>query len=258
MASEGDWDRALFDEPHRMNDPAPMGAEAPSKYRVVVATPVDAADLWSGKVSLGYSEHLRMLSHEMPILQVVGFAQDVVRSRNRLVATVLQNFPTMTHVLWWDEDTWPEDRKIVREMLEMGHDFIAAAYTNKREPVRWVYQPFPAPPKTDGLTLEVRAVGFGFTLTSRACLERMFREHRKYRDWPNELRCADMFGQLFDSPNPDSEVYCPEADEMLLSEDYSFCKRWRALGGKVLINLNAGVICHAGTKAWSVRDMVTA
>jgi hypothetical protein len=60
----------------------------------------------------------------------------------------------------------------------------------------------------------------------------------------------NIFGQLYDrvTDSPDPE------DEVLLSEDYSFCKRWRDLGGKVLLYTRAGVVRHAGYYAWSARD----
>jgi hypothetical protein len=77
--------------------------------------------------------------------------------------------------------------------------------------------------------------------------------NRRYRDWPNEAVVHNLFGLLYDSAN--EGAYAPEEEQMLLSEDHSFCKRWRRIGGKVMVYMNAGVIAHGGTKTWSVRDM---
>jgi hypothetical protein len=77
-------------------------------------------------------------------------------------------------------------------------------------------------------------------------------EHaRKYTDHPNKHVISNIFGQLYEPIGPDKS---PETDS-LSSEDYSFCKRWRDLGGRVMVYLNAGRIVHAGSHGWSVRDM---
>lgn len=222
---------------------------------LVVASPIGGAELWAAAVSFGYSEGLRALSHEMEISHVVGFSDDVVRARNRCAARVLRDLPDATHVLWWDVDNYPEDLKIVKALIDTGEDLVGAPYTNKRQPARWVHQPLPHQNPFTGSVAYVRAVGFGFTMTTRACLERMFRAERRYRDWPGELIVSNMFGQLFEAPDPDSKTYCPLDQEALRSEDYSFCKRWRDLGGKVALYTGAGVIYHAGQHAWSGKEI---
>ena len=222
---------------------------------LVVATPVDGADIWSARVTLGYAENLRMLSHEMPVATVVEYARDVVRARNRVASLVLSEFPAMTHVLWWDDDQWPEDRGIVRKMIDSGEDLIGAPYTSKMLPLRWVHQLLHPCPVAVGGVQAVRAVGFGFTLTTRRCLEDMTAAHRKYRDWPRETRPANLFGQLYESPMLSGGLYTPEDEECLLSEDFSFCKRWRDMGRKVAILCDGGVIFHAGPRGWSAKDL---
>jgi hypothetical protein len=222
---------------------------------LVVATPVGGAETWLATLSCGYSESLRLLSHEMRVDTVVDFAEDVVRARNRIAGTVLRDYPEATHVLWWDGDQWPEERRIVREMMESGADVIGAPYTNKRQPVRWIHRPMrSAPPPVDGV-LQVEAVGFGFTMTTTACLKEISASARKYTDHPNKTKLANIFGHLFEPPPASGEYYCPEEDEMLLSEDYSFCKRWRDMGGRIMLYLKGGNIVHAGGRGWSVRDL---
>lgn len=222
---------------------------------VLIATPVRCAEAFPATVSAGYSEKLRELSHALAGVETyphtIYFAVDVVRARNRIVGIVLRDFPTVTNVLWWDDDVWPENIAIVREMLATGEDVIAAPYTNKRQPMRWIHQPLdPSPPEVDGLW-EVRWVGFGFTMTSRRCLERMTAEHRKYTDAPNTHKIANLFGQTYYRPPYGLE---PE-DDTLMSEDFSFCQRWRDMGGRVSVYTRAGVLVHAGPHGWSAREM---
>lgn len=222
-----------------------------SEARIVIATPVDGAAVWEARVTLGYAENLRWLGKELAIEAVVGVGDDVVRSRNRLAHIAMREFPRMTHVLWWDDDNWPEDRGCVSRMVGLGVDVVGAPYTSKRSPPSWVHQLLqPCPPERDGL-LSVRSVGFGFTLTTRRCLERMCAAERRYTDWPRPDKISNIFGHLYDQPYGSVD---PE-DEALLSEDFSFCKRWRAMGEAVYIYNGAGRIWHSGTKAWSASDI---
>jgi hypothetical protein len=218
---------------------------------LIVATPVGGADIWASSVSCGYSENLRALSHEMAIEQVVEFADDVVRARNRLVGRVLAAFPNMTHVLWWDADQWPEDRRIVKSMIDTGCDLIGAPYTNKRPPIRWVHQLLNPMPQSEGAVQEVRAIGFGFTITSRQCLLEVAAHSQAYTDHPNDTVLSNCFGQMFDDPRQSALMH----ERMLLSEDFSFCKRWRQLGRRVNLYLKGGAIMHAGSRGWSGHDV---
>lgn len=218
---------------------------------LVVATPVGGADVWAAPVTSGYSEHLRQLSKEMDISHVVEFSDDVVRARNRAAGLILENFPDMTHVLWWDADQWPEDNRVVRSMIDSGVDLVGAPYTSKSPPVRWVHQSLMPWADVSGGLLRVRSVGFGFTMTSRRCLQKMWDACRPYRDWPHEMRLRDMFGMLYDKVEPGM----PDGEDMLLSEDRSFCKRWSDMGEHVFLQIDAGIIQHAGCRGWSARDM---
>jgi hypothetical protein len=218
--------------------------------RIVLATPIDAPDILSADVKFGYRMFVESLKAAGIVTVETDFAPDVVRARNRVAARILVDHPAMTHVFWLDSDMWAENPRIVQEMAATGHDLVAAPYTNKREPLRWIHQPLEAPQVEQDGILEVKYVGFGFTMTSRRCLERMSETNRRYRDWPHPLKVPNIFGQLYDrvTDSPDPE------DEVLLSEDYSFCKRWRDLGGKVLLYTRGGVVRHAGYYAWSARD----
>lgn len=220
---------------------------------LLVATPVRAAEPYAAQVSLGYAEFLRALSHQIPFKTVVTFSLDVVRARNRVTGIVLREkeFADVTNVLWLDDDQWTEDLGLVGRMLALNLPVVGAAYTNKKRPVRFVHQPWPGPRKLDEKgCLDVRAVGFGFTITSRACLEEMADDSHWYRDFPNETTCPNLFGQQYDYLEPG-----PDSASTLLSEDFSFCKLWReGYGGKIALYAG-GVILHAGAHAWSARDM---
>lgn len=235
--------------------------------RVVVATPVRAAEMHAASVSLGYAEMLLKLHRLLPVEVLAGsltFATDIVRGRNRIAAKILREIPDATHVLWLDDDQWVDDIAVVSELLALGVDVVGAPYTNKRQPLRWVHLPMAPPVEPVGQLLEVAGLGFGFTLTTTRALRELSdasplapERHRArlYTDHPNPHRVANIFGQLYHHPAQDQGVDVPEADQALLSEDYSFCLRWRRAGGRVYLYTAAGLVHHAGAHAWSAREM---
>lgn len=225
------------------------------KPKVIIATPVRAANTDTAVISVGYHNFVYDLMLNMGAEHLDGaitFSCDVVRGRNRLAAKVLREKPDCTHVLWVDDDQWADNWRIVPWMIGTGEDLIGAPYTNKKPPLRWVHQAWsdsPSIPDERGV-VDVMGLGFGFTLTSRRCLEKLTNVAEHYQDTPNPHMVGNIFGQLYDQPDP-------QAPQVLLSEDYSFCKRWRDLGGKVKL-LPAGVIYHSGAYPWSAKDIVGA
>jgi hypothetical protein len=226
--------------------------------RLIIATPIRAAEMHAASVSLGYAEMLLRLQRALPIEVLAGsltFAADIVRGRNRIAAKVLRDHPDATHVLWLDDDQWVDDVAVVAEMIALGVDVVGAPYTNKRQPLRWVHQHLTPPAAPHGSLLPVAGLGFGFTLTTTSALRHLSEVERVYTDHPNPHRVANLFGQLFHHPALDQGRNVPEADQALLSEDYSFCLRWRRSGGGVYLYARAGIIHHAGPHAWDPSQM---
>lgn len=208
----------------------------------------------SAQVSCGYASFLSQLVLKIPtevLLGVLTFGADVVRGRNRIAARILRepHLSSITHVLWLDDDQFPEDIadgvKVVQEMMELKDDqgeslgIVGAPYTNKKIPAKWVYQPINPEPSIKNNLLEVRGVGFGFTMTSRRCLESLAETAKWYQD-DDGNRVPNIFGMLYDKLHADSDI------EYLLGEDYSFCKRWRDNSGRIYWYMNSGIILHAG------------
>lgn len=214
--------------------------------RLMVATPVRAANLQTAQVSLGYAEFRERLSRALPSYAgSMVFALDTVRARNRAVGLLLSQpqFKDITHILWVDDDQWCEDITIVAEMMALCNGILGAPYTNKRHPTRWVHQP-------DGKG-GVAGVGFGFTMVPTAVIKQMAYQLTTewYTDAPHALRCPNLFGQVMVQMSPESP------DRTLLSEDFSFCWRARQLGIPVQIYPGAGLIYHAGGHPYSARDI---
>ncbi len=158
----------------------------------------------------------------------------ITSTRNILLAKFL-NATDCTDMLCVDADvSWGAGT--AQRILSHQTDFVGGLYRFKNDVEGYPMQCLPDPeekglwaidPKTgqiaeDGL-IEVAAVPMGFVRITRKAVQEMFDAYgaRKYepKDVPGlEARC------LFDIPFENGQ---------LIGEDYTFCHRYRAIGGKV-------------------------
>ena len=229
--------------------------------RLLVATPC-----FGGLVHHGYMLSVCAL---MDRAAGEGFAVDlalmagdalITRSRAVLVARFLDH-PLATHLLFVDADIAFEPAQVVR-MLRFDRDFVAGLYPIKS--IDWAALPrrvvageaLPGAGLTYvGTPLEgaearvvegfaaARYAGTGLQLLKRGVLERMVAAHP-------ELRFRSLH-TLADA-QPRSDNLCALFDPVIdadtgeyLSEDYAFCRRWRALGGDIWLDLRSKVT-HVG------------
>ena len=182
---------------------------------------------------------------------------DVVKARDRLARVALHD-TDCTDVLWWDEDVLPDDLSVIPRMLETGFDVVGAPYRRKKDPEEYPYR-LHGP---DGGRVEVEiendcvqvdGMAFGFMLTSRYALQRMwdyYHQERWYFDTygGKTYETVSMF-QLQYSPvetGPDGGAF-----RVQLSEDYSFCQSYRAIGGKVMMYVGPGTpVGHIGSHVY--------
>lgn len=188
----------------------------------------------------------------------LAFADDLSRARSRLAAHALDR-PGWKWMLWWDDDVAPRDPQLVPRMLaravEFGHDVLCAPYPRKRMPPTMCYVSLPEHARdgrmpVDNDCVEILCAGFGFMLTSRKCLEAMtaYYAHEwftdKRLDGPTR-RVVALFKQVH-TGSPQDEY------RDLMSEDHSFCYRWRAMGGKIQMYVGEGApVPHLGGYAYT-------
>lgn len=250
--------------------------------KILLYTPVHGSPE-SASISLGYHQASVAFARSVDVEILDGrmFTNcDLVRARSRAVRVFLDS-PTATHLLHWDADVvgnLTDIRAAIDGMLASGHDFVGAPYPRKK--VRWgevarfaaqrwregpgdatadelqaaAYDyPYRFGAAVDGGAMvqvvsgcvEVDSMAFGFTLTSRACLERLWKEYAP------TLSFGDVIDDrlywtvaLFQLLLPEQSATAPFAVEPLLSEDYSFCERWRRIGGTVQMYVGAGSPLH--------------
>jgi hypothetical protein len=187
-------------------------------------------------------------------LALLGGDSLITRSRNKLVATFL-DMKQATHLMFIDADIafQPED---VHRMLQFDHEVVAGLYPIKN--FDWEkfknkasldmpatrlaeaglhYVGMPAPEKEreerSGFVTGTYA-GTGFMLIRRSCLERMVFAYpqTKYalaHTYPIVKEQSTNQYALFDCMiEPGTNIY--------LSEDFTFCRRWRDIGGKIWLD----------------------
>ncbi|MEI7714108.1 MAG: hypothetical protein WCI94_21920 [Rhodospirillales bacterium] len=191
----------------------------------------------------------------------------VTRARNHLVALFLSQ-PEWTHLMWIDADIGFSPESFFRLLLS-NHDIAAGIYPLKRED--WPAEGVPAgtteadfrqlytrytvnagQASDPHVGLDVDADGFmtvreaptGFMLIKRHVFYKMIEAYPDLRYTPDMIGSIDpsLYYRLFDvSMDPESNRY--------LSEDYTFCRRWEQMGGKIHVDANSN-LAHMGGKIY--------
>jgi hypothetical protein len=232
--------------------------------RVVIATPC-----YGGQLTMAYVESALALQRACAE-RGIGLAFDlranealITRARNDLAARFLRS--NGTHLMFVDADIGFAPAQFFR-LLEFNVDVAGAAYPLKR--IDWGRVKRAVEDKRsdiEGSALEyvlylegdgksvnarddfirVRYAGTGFLLIRRSVIERLSEAHPELRYKAIE-RAADVGRD--DVPQQVSLFECmidPETKEYL-SEDYAFCRRWRALGGEIWLDLKSK-LTHYGS-----------
>lgn len=102
-----------------------------------------------------------------------------------------------------------------------------------------------------GGLLEVYDAGTGFMLIKRHVIEAMIEE------FPETLYYSDKDVTLTREENTRYALFDTliDDDKRYLSEDYTFCRRWQKLGGKIHLDVNT-VLGHVGTYTFKGNSIV--
>ncbi len=234
-----------------------------SKPYIVVGTPC-----FGGLVAQDYTMSLLNLAaaaeREGFRVSFVMLGNDalITRGRSAIVGRFLDNIET-THLLFVDADISFSVEQVVR-MLKADKDFVAGLYPAKIIDWMQLAQRFGHSAETldeAGLAYvgalcggqEARRegdfatgtyAGTGFQLIKRGVFERMMKAYPELKyagahAFPRPAQKSENLYALFDCMiEPETGVY--------LSEDYSFCRRWRALGGDIWLDLQSK-LDHCGS-----------
>lgn len=141
-----------------------------------------------------------------------------------------------------DDVAWQQGAMV--KLLKQPVDVVAGAYPRRFEeisfPVHWDDSKPQIWADPDTGLIEVKGVAAGFLRLSRSACERMVQAYGS--DW------YDQFG----SPTGKAHALFDFArrNHIQFSEDYTFCQKWRDIGGKVWVDPSI-TFMHMGQKAFS-------
>ncbi len=149
-----------------------------------------------------------------------------------------------TDIVWLDTDISFEPEAFVR-LVSHPVEMIAGIYRFKRDkeeyPVNCLsgslqaIDPRSGQPSENGV-FEVDHVPMGFCRMSRSVLERLAETRPRYRSDFVEAECWNFFDRAV-------------VDGKSWGEDFEFCRRWRAIGGKVWVDPKMDLV-HIGAKSF--------
>ncbi len=228
---------------------------------VIIATPCFGAMVHQAYMLSILKLLCSPLAQRVPFgLEMLGHDSLITRSRNTLVARFLAN-TAATHLLFVDADIGFEPDQLDR-MLAFDQPVVAGMYPLKvlhwqdaaarqragepaaAAPLLYVGEPCRgAEAERDGGFITARHAGTGFMLLRRDALERMAAAYPETR-----YRGVDAYNPAAAEGTPSYALFdcmiSPETGQYI-SEDWTFCHRWRAIGGKVWLD-TLGSLTHVG------------
>lgn len=221
-----------------------------SPYYLLVATPI-----MDGKPDDTYAVSL---DHTKQIIQRYGgkidvfkvkYIADLAYARSKLFGAFLRH-KEATHLLMIDADMgWPPEE--VAYMLLLNREFLAAVGPKKKYPIEFAYNLVGDDGKVSPLYHELQTnvaefsfVGGAFVMISRSCAEEMAKAY-------SDTRFTAEDG-LLEYGVFDTVIINNEKGEKIrrLSEDYSFCWRWKKIGGKIEAKMDV-TLQHSGNHTFS-------
>ena len=209
-----------------------------------------------GSVTPAYAQSLAnatafLAVHGLPHCVMLFEDSLVDRGRDRAAATLLES--DCTHLLFIDADIEFEPKAIAR-LLAMDKELVVGAYRKKNERGEFAISFLPDAgtnleecPETG--VVKIARAGTGFMLIKRTVFERLTEAmpELNYTDH-SEIAEPRKMTAFFEHIVKDGRRW---------SEDYTFCERWRAIGGDIWLDpyIKLG---HWGPNPWrgSILDHI--
>lgn len=238
-------------------------APPPAARKIYLATPCFGCQMTVAYLSsvLGLQAACAQRGIEL-MVDFIGNESLVERARNILAARFLVT--DATHLLFIDADIGFRPDAVLR-LLDADKDVSTAVYPKKsfdwgkiaqklregdKEPVYQMGLDFniniaSARESVQDGFVRVLDSATGFMLIKRGVLERMTAHYKE------ELHCVnDIMGQTIKEYVALFACMIDPQSRRFLSEDYSFCRRYQALGGEIWADL-ASPLAHIGTNVFS-------
>jgi len=171
---------------------------------------------------------------------------DIAEIRNVVLSIWYDTMPNSTHLLMLDDDMGYSPQMVL-DMLAFGEPMVGAAYPKRTLPIVWAGSGLGGPDKAQvrGGFMEVEALGMGCFLIRRDAVTAMIEkfpeliaDHILLEDFKQHgaHRTLCFFDEM-------------RAEKGKVSEDISFCRRYRQTGGNVWASI-AYEMTHVGAYAY--------
>lgn len=216
---------------------------------VVIAIPAYTGFVHCGTMRSVIYDTIQLINEgeQIRIIEEVGNA-DIARCRAMIVAKFLAQ-KDATHLVMIDSDVCWETNGLSK-LVNAGVDMVCGAYPKRiGDGTRYdmILKTGPTQQLSSNGLLEVNAMPAGFMCLSRSMLERMVQHYPDSKF--SFVECpGGVAWDLFDAYWETDE----HGIRHKLGEDYSFCRRWTDMGGKVWCDPAIGM-GHIGTKMWQGR-----
>jgi hypothetical protein len=226
----------------------PDAPEIPGRLegvRLMVATPMYGGlchDAWACSML-----DLRQAADALGVpLNLVTLRNEslIQRARNTCVAHFLAS--DATHLLFIDSDIGFPWQAAFR-LLAHRKDVVGATYAKKRMgPPSFAFVPLPEAGVTKNWLVEVHSLPTGFMCISRDAINRLVGayHHTRYGLHAEDGPAGEYRNHLF------ALFECEQEGPNYWSEDYTFCQRWRRLGGQCWLDPHI-LLEHHGTACFS-------
>jgi hypothetical protein len=162
----------------------------------------------------------------------------IADARNKMVAKFLAS--QHTDMIFIDSDLAWSAADLLK-LLAYDTPFVAGVYQRKsRSKLDFTVTFGPSITLDANALIQAERTGTGFMRLRRDCLTAMVSAYPELKLKDSSTPPSDWLYALFDTSMVDGHY---------LGEDYTFCDRWRAAGGKVLIDPSIN-FAHMGTEAF--------
>jgi hypothetical protein len=205
---------------------------------IAIGSPAYGDSFCSEYVRSALETQVSLIKHGVDLAFITARDALVTRARNALIS-VFMDIPEATHLWFMDADMgWRPDAPL--RMIASGHDVCGVAGKRKVEKPSYCVNVEAPYAKRDALGfITVNDIGTGCMLVSKkALLAVMEAFPEKYYDAVLGREIPNVFET------------CVDDNGFFWSEDYTFCRKWRAIGGEIWCDPTQSLV-HIGQKAWS-------
>ena len=227
------------------------------KPKLFLATPC-----YGGMVCQEFVQSLLRTLHSCMVNQVglqvfmIGNESLITRGRNQLVAEFMAS--DCSHLMFIDADIEFNSNDVLK-LLSHDKPVVVGAYPLKQEPINYVINMVSGESEKNKNLIEVKDAGTGFMMIRRDAIEAMQQAYPELHytgDLAGNTYRKDLMGKDSHREELKKNLYSlfdtshdKDNNNAYLSEDYTFCRRWQKINGKIwldtTINLN-----HIGRKTY--------